>query len=102
MAEEQDCRTLVRHQGHDYFQVDCDRRKGDRRSDGKLNADLFRMEEIAESANVRASQRLQIKSKVKVEVDEIHEEESDDVEDEMVEVESPIVRVPRLPAFVAS
>ena len=97
MAEEQDCRTLVRHQGHDYFQVDCDRRKGDRRSDGKLNSDFFRMEEIAESANVRASQRLQIKSKVKVEVDEIHEEEPDDVEEEMVEVEVPVVRVPRLP-----
>jgi hypothetical protein len=34
----------------------------------------FCVEQFAESANVRASQRLQIKSKVKPEVDEIHED----------------------------
>jgi hypothetical protein len=61
MAEEQDCTMFVRQDGHDYFQVDLDRRKGDRRSDRKLNGDCFGVEESSVTDNVRVSQRLQMK-----------------------------------------
>jgi hypothetical protein len=37
---------VVGEYGHKYFKVDRDRSKGDRRSDGKLNADFLQWKNI--------------------------------------------------------
>ena len=51
--------TIVGQDGHNYFQADLDRGKGDRRSDGKLNADFFGVEVASMTIdNVRVSHRL--------------------------------------------
>ena len=65
MVEEEQLTTVVAgDDGHDYFQIVRDERRGDdRRSDGRLNADFF---SVGESSvvidNVRVSQRLHKKS----------------------------------------
>ena len=41
MDEEPNFAIVVEPDGHSYFQVDRDRSKGDRRSDGKLNAEFL-------------------------------------------------------------
>jgi hypothetical protein len=118
MDETPHCAIEVGEYGHHYFNVDRDRSKGDRRSDGKLNADFFAVGESSLTIdNVRVSQRLRTKKRDVVEVEsgtESPEEvknqtnEVDVVADSLEEVQnnpnerdSPrnvISRGPRLPA----
>jgi hypothetical protein len=79
--------VLVGEDGHKCFTVDRDRSKGDRRSDGKLNADFFAVEEsLVTSDSVRVSQRLRTKKRDTVEV-ESGDESPEEVENETNEVE---------------
>jgi hypothetical protein len=97
--------TVVGQDGHNYFQADLDRGKGDRRSDGKLNADFFGVEVASMTTdNVRVSHRLAKRGR------DNHEEESglkalETGPVEMTELEAPtmsmntprVQRVPRVP-----
>jgi hypothetical protein len=99
---EQGMKIVEREDGHDYFLIDRDRSKGDRRCDGKLNADFFGVESASIILdNVRVSQRLEKKSRL-MQVDAMCQLP------EQVQAESPVVetttigildlpREPRLP-----
>ena len=83
--------------GHSYFQIDRDRIRGDRRSDGRLNADFFTAVESSMIIdNVRVSKRLQTQSRDIEEDSSVESVEGE--EDEMVEVEPPPNNVPPVPA----
>ena len=78
---------LVLQDGYNYFQVDRDRCKGDRRSDGKLNAEFFAVQESSVTIdNVRLSQRLRTKNHDIVEV-EAAADIPEELEDETIEVQ---------------
>ncbi len=115
MVEETQLTTVGGIDGHDYFLLVKDERRGDdRRSDGRLNAEFFSvLESSVVIDNVRVSQRLQKKSidtaeeenveNVVIEADDDTEEvESDNVEieadNDTLEVESSTNFVPRVPA----
>ena len=115
MVEEEQLTTVGGIDGHDYFLLVKDERRGDdRRSDGRLNAEFFSvLESSVVIDNVRVSQRLQKKSidtaeegkveNVVIEADDDTEEvESENVEieadDDTLEVESSTNFVPRVPA----
>ena len=83
--------------GHSYFQIDRDHSRGDRRSDGRLNADFFTAGEASIIIdNVRVSKRLQEKSRDIEEESSVESVEGE--EDDMVEVEPPPNNVPPVPA----
>ena len=83
--------------GHSYFQIDIDHRRGDRRSDGRLNADFFTVGESSMIIdNVRVSKRLQTLSRDIEEDSSVESVEGE--EDDMVEVEPPPNNVPPVPA----
>ena len=83
--------------GHSYFQIDRDHRRGDRRSDGRLNADFFTAGESSMIIdNVRVSKRLQNLSRDVEEDSSVESVEGE--EDDMVEVEPPPKNVPPVPA----
>ena len=84
-----ECPTSVRIDGHDYFVISRDRSRGDRSSDGQLNNDFFfgASEEpsLTMDVGVRASQRLQKKSRLKADEEsvqclEVFEDETTRVE----------------------
>jgi len=83
---------VVGEYGHKYFKVDRDRSKGDRRSDGKLNADFFAVEEYSVTSDgVRVSQRLRTNKRDTIEVEsgeEIPEEVEIETNEEELVVES--------------
>ena len=84
-------------EGHSYFQIDRDHSRGDRRSDGRLNADFFTgVESSMIIDNVRVSQRLQKKSSDIGEDSSVESVEGE--EDDMEEVEPPPKNVPPVPA----
>ena len=67
VEETQACKTIevLEDGGYKYFPIDIDRSKGDRRADGKLNADFFGVVESSRMIeNVRVSQRLDKSSRV--------------------------------------
>jgi hypothetical protein len=88
MDETPHCATVVGQDGHNYFHVDRDRSKGDRRSDGKLNAEFFAVEASSVTINnVRVSQRLRRMCPDTVEV-ELVADSLEEVENETNEVDS--------------
>ena len=57
--EERQATTTVELKGHNYYVLDQDRSKGDRRCDGKATSDFFNVEETSTTIdNVRESRRI--------------------------------------------
>jgi hypothetical protein len=90
---EQGIKIVEREDGHEYFLIDRDRSKGDRRCDGKLNDVFFGVESASITLdNVRVSQRLEKKSR-------LTQEEELCQFPEQVEVETPVVETPTSDIF---
>ncbi len=97
MDEESNCAMLVVQDGHNYFQVDRDRSKGDGRSYDKLNAEFFAVQESSVTIdNVRVSHRLRTKNHDIIEV-EAAADIPEEVEDKTIEVQPPKICRPRSP-----
>jgi hypothetical protein len=97
MDEESNCAMLVVQDGHNYFQADRDRSKGDGRSDGKLNPEFFAVQEsLVTIDNVRVIHRLRTKNHDILEV-EAAADIPEEVEDETIEVQPPKICRPRSP-----